>query len=182
MLGVGASGVGHTHAHGADGICSASHTKRASSMYVYEDQHWPNGTAPCAHAEARTSWEASHNTAWPAWRECAVVHSRKLFFSLVWKAGTRSLLDFVKCAFPDAEIHLLVHVKNFSIEPSLCEEVPHDYVHVAVVREPFSRFVSAYREIRYRTIHPGRKWGEANATGLTDADALVWGEHLCCRL
>jgi len=78
-------------------------------------------------------------------QECVIVPSKGLFFSLVWKAGSRSLIEFIKCAAPDAEI-------NTGPENThKCRKASKGLKHIAVVREDiFERYFSGYKEILFR--------------------------------
>jgi hypothetical protein len=103
---------------------------------VYEDHQWAN-----VNACRRDPRHALGNDYFIV--SCVVVPSARLYFSLVYKAGTRSLLRHLRCLFPDATEYS-GHRERRLLR---CSRVPANYTHVAVVREPFERLISGYLQL-----------------------------------
>ena len=75
--------------------------------------------------------------------ECVIIPSRRLYISLVWKSASTLLREFLKCAF-GWNVTISQNTK------AACLQAPPSYRHLAIVRDPFERFLSGYLEFLSR--------------------------------
>ena len=87
--------------------------------------------------------------------ECVVDHSRRLFVSLNWKTGTRSLIKLVQCA---SHNKTSVHTHLGVGAVAKCAAVPATYFHMMTVRPPYSRFLSGFDEVLRREPRWNARW------------------------
>ncbi|KAJ1632900.1 hypothetical protein T492DRAFT_1143077, partial [Pavlovales sp. CCMP2436] len=106
---------------------------------VHEDHKWGD-TAPitqCGVRGVRREWGKV---------SCAVVPSQKLYFAQIYKSGTRSLLKHLSCLHP-GKGELRLHAARKENRLQNCRRYAADFKHIAVVREPLERYVSAFLQI-----------------------------------
>lgn len=106
-------------------------------------------------AECRLEASRNHHRTIAANTECVLIPSQRTYVSLVWKTGTRTVIDYLQCAFKDASY---ITLTSPPVERARCGSVPTGWKLIGTIRDPFDRFFSAYGEFveRAQSRPPGR--------------------------